>query len=224
MSKDVEAASPPPFNPTYATEGYARSAGPVPTEAPPSYDSIYGRVKGARERSNGNPLKFMGHVVDIFCGTLGGLIWLGFVLALPILLMIIGGVYWNDCRAQSWIPIWLVILGVVSSLETIATFFIRMRKLLHDGHFFGQLTEQERQQAQFCDGPITIFTFVWFIIGCYWVFTAFDDVQYYDPTSSEFCHITLYRFAFWVAVLGLFGFGIMFLFMCCCCCCFCCMK
>lgn len=192
-----------------------------PAEPPPSYDSIFGRMRTVRDETRGSPLKFCSRMCDLFFGTIGGLIWLGFVLAIPILFIVIGVAYWGSCNFQPWIPRWLVILGIAASLETVLTFFIRIRRLYAGGRFFGKLTTEEKKVAGFLEFPMSCVIVVWFCIGCYWVFSIYDDVLYNqdDYYLSHYCDATLYRFSFWISVIGCICFGFVFLVLCCCGCC-----
>jgi hypothetical protein len=41
-----------------------------------------------------------------------------------------------------------------------------------------------------------IFMFVWFILGCVWVFSVHNRVQYNDILQPQYCNPVLYKTAF----------------------------
>lgn len=47
------------------------------------------------------------------------------------------------------------------------------------------------------------FLFIWFILGCIWVFSVWGAVQYTNPHQGTYCHHTLYRFAFTILLISL---------------------
>ncbi|XP_078323500.1 uncharacterized protein LOC111125487 isoform X4 [Crassostrea virginica] len=82
---------------------------PTPSEPPPSYESIYGRVKAAQLEAESKP-QFFKKVMTIIMGTLGCTICLGIILAIPISMIVMGGVYYNDCLAVWRIPLYLIVM------------------------------------------------------------------------------------------------------------------
>lgn len=48
-----------------------------------------------------------------------------------------------------------------------------------------------------------VFLFIWFILGCIWVFGVWGAVQYRNSRQDTYCHPTLYRFAFIVLLISL---------------------
>jgi hypothetical protein len=48
-----------------------------------------------------------------------------------------------------------------------------------------------------------IFLFIWFIIGCIWIYRSWNKVQYIDPNQNNYCHPVLYRFTFSFLLLAL---------------------
>lgn len=111
-----------------------RTSGPPPSydevvnpdAPPPSYQSLFGQVREARKTSNG--------LVDLFrqlflilIGTLGCTMIIGFLLLIPITMILVGIVYVNDCRAEN-IPTFLVIGGLVWIVKNILNCYNQFKK------------------------------------------------------------------------------------------------
>jgi type IV secretory pathway VirB6-like protein len=115
----------------------------------------------------------------------------------------IGWNYADQCPAHWRIPHYLVVAGtigiVIVAIVTIQTFLQ-----------FNTSSKKDRPSALLAFGSIGLlvvlillflFSIGWFIAGCIWVFRAWNKVQYKNPKRSDYCHSTLYRFAFWVLIL-----------------------
>lgn len=48
---------------------------------------------------------------------------------------------------------------------------------------------------------LSIFVFIWFIIGCVWVFSVHDRVQYDHPHQSDYCQPVLYKATFALLII-----------------------
>ncbi|XP_012525989.1 uncharacterized protein LOC105830874 isoform X2 [Monomorium pharaonis] len=67
-----------------------------PNAPPPSYDSLFGRMREARKISKGI-FDFLKNIVVLLLGTIGCTIILGVTIVVPICMMVIGGLYLYDC-------------------------------------------------------------------------------------------------------------------------------
>lgn len=77
-------------------------------------DSIYGKVKFAKENSDGN-VGFLASIIAIFCASTVVIVLLViFGLVLPIAPIVIGALYLDDCPLEKYIPIYLVVTGSIS--------------------------------------------------------------------------------------------------------------
>lgn len=97
-----------------------------PNAPPPSYQSLFGQVREARKTSNG--------LVDLFrqlflilIGTLGCTMIIGFLLLIPITMILVGITYVNECRAEN-IPSFLVIGGLVWIVKNILNCYNQFKK------------------------------------------------------------------------------------------------
>ena len=134
---DQQAGTPPPNYheiPGVVPAYQGRSSGPPPAyddvinpnAPPPSYQSLFGQVREARKTSNG--------LVDLFrqlflvlIGTIGCTMIIGFLLLIPITMILIGLVYLNDCRAEN-IPSFLVIGGSVWIVKNVLNCYNQFKK------------------------------------------------------------------------------------------------
>lgn len=50
---------------------------------------------------------------------------------------------------------------------------------------------------------LLLFLFGWHIAGFVWVLRVWGRVEFDPPSSSNYCHPILYRFTFWLLIIGL---------------------
>jgi len=119
-----------------------------------------------------------------------------------------GYVYKEQCPKQKHIPIYLIVAGSFTILRQILDLFARCATKDDDGG---------NQRFLTCDcckcltAIISLFMFGWFIAGNIWIYSAYEP-NYTDPISQEYCHKTLYLFAFWLTT----SVYICVAFFCCC--------
>ncbi|KAL5012214.1 hypothetical protein ScPMuIL_010765 [Solemya velum] len=177
------------------------------TKPPPSYDSLYGKVKEARKDSSGL-LEFFKKVFTLILSTVGFTICVGLVLAIPISMVVIGAVYKDDCPIERYIPIYLIVAGCFGILKGLANLGQRYRnKEEEDG-------EEKNAKPNPPDMLLTLFLVAWFIAGNVWIYGVHKQWTA-DSTSPNYCHPTLYYFAFWITTT-------MYIIMAASCCCICC--
>lgn len=216
--KDVEAGfsdiPPPAYDPNAGTPIVSDSHPPSYTEAsadmgapPPSYESLYGKLKAAKATSSGN-VELGKNVCTIIIGTLGFTIFLAILLAIPIAMIAIGAVYKDDCPAERFIPIYLIVGGVFGIIKNISSLGQRAKNKDDEDK------DEKNAKTNPFDGLIGCFLFAWFIAGNVWVYRTYNNFST-DPTAANYCHPTLYYFAFWIITATYIVCGLM-------CCCICC--
>merc|ERR1712168_392433 len=122
-----------------------------------------------------------------------------------ISMIVVGGVYINDCPMQNYIPIYLIVAGVFSLLEMI---FSIVR---------AQISDDVKPRVY--DTLVGLFFFAWFICGNVWIYGIHG--KFSDDIGSElYCNAHLYWFAFSITTIGYICVGIALLGAClyCCCC------
>lgn len=159
-----------------------------PNAPPPTYDSLFGRVRNAQKSSKGF-IDFLKNVLIIILGTLGCTIILGVTIVIPICMIVMGLVYLHDCPQGEYIPVYLIVGG----------FFGILKQLLHLSARVRQ-TEQERREENLRQSPtqtlLNCFMLGWFIIGSVWVYKEYEPN--YDKSLGIYCNRNLYMFAFWL--------------------------
>lgn len=186
-------------------------------DSPPSYDSLFGKVKKAKDDSNGF-VDFGCRVITmVFCGTICCVIWIVIMLALPVACIVLGVKYKDDCPRQKYIPIYLIVAGCFGALKSLINIFEKVcqwtRKNRGDDDGDDDDTT-ERKRPNPLDSLVSCFLLAWFIAGSVWVFSIYGDHQHDFPEQDNYCHKTLYAFSFWMLIAQYITVG---LAICCCC-------
>jgi len=53
---------------------------------------------------------------------------------------------------------------------------------------------------------ISIFVFIWFILGCVWVFRVSDEVQFKDTSAKNYCNPVLYKGTYALLIITIIWF------------------
>lgn len=77
---------------------------------PPSYDSLFGRVREARKTSKGI-VDFLKNILIIILGAVGCTVILGVTIIIPICMVVMGIIYLHDCPREGYIPVYLLVGG-----------------------------------------------------------------------------------------------------------------
>ncbi|XP_072376403.1 transmembrane protein 272-like isoform X1 [Diabrotica undecimpunctata] len=159
-----------------------------PNAPPPSYDSLFGRVREAQKTSKGI-LDFLKNIIIIVLGTLGCTIILGVTIVIPICMIVMGSIYLHDCPQGEYIPVYLLVGGIFGVVKQLLHLSARVRQ-----------TEEERQEENLRQSPtqtlLNCFMLGWFIIGSVWVYKEYEPN--YDSSRGKYCNQNLYLFAFWL--------------------------
>ncbi|XP_059608325.1 uncharacterized protein LOC132256140 [Phlebotomus argentipes] len=158
-----------------------------PDAPPPSYDSLFGRVREVHRSSKGF-VDFLKNIVILLLGTLGFTVILGATTIVPICMIVFGSIYLYDCPQGEYIPVYLLVgggFGVIKQLLHLST-RVRTRE--------EQAAEEMRQSST--QMLLNCFMLGWFIIGSYWVYKEYEPN--YDPAKGKYCNKSLYLFSFWL--------------------------
>ncbi|XP_071127421.1 transmembrane protein 272-like [Mytilus edulis] len=207
--KAEEAEGPPPeynesqyISNTQSPPSYTQDQTP-----PPSYESLYGRVKAAKQKSTSKAGFFVSFLGILF-GTLGCTVCLGLLLALPIAMIVIGSMYIHDCPAERYIPIYLIVAGSVGIIANLMGLGKKAKNRNEP-----EEEQQENVKGNPLDYIINCFLLAWFIAGNVWVYRTHGHFSTV-PTHTDFCHPTVYWFAFWVITSTYILIGVICLFVC----------
>ncbi|XP_033753323.1 transmembrane protein 272-like [Pecten maximus] len=199
-TEDQSAVDMPEGLPPYGANGY--------NEPPPSYDSLFGKVKAAKASSSNNA-QFAKSFVGILMGTLACTIIMGIFLAIPIAMTAIGGVYLHDCPAERYIPIYLLVAGVFGIIKNLSSLGQKLRNRKE-----GEDDDQKNVKTNPGDMLLNCFLFAWFIAGNVWVYRTYGNFTTV-ATSPLYCHPTCYYFAFWVITSTYILAGVICFLTCC---------
>lgn len=135
--------------------------------------------------------------------------------------ILVGSVYLNRCEVNRLIPIWLIVFGVLSLIQTMINVAKRCCSCKkNDDEESGQ--DYGRRSGSCFESLLTTFLFVWIIIGSVWVFRLFDSfktnncIDFSELNSDVCCHPVPYLFSFVTLIVM---YTISALILCCSCCC-----
>ncbi|XP_065078300.1 uncharacterized protein LOC135701434 [Ochlerotatus camptorhynchus] len=172
-------------------------------EPPPSYDSLFGRVREAHKSSTGM-MDFLKNVVILLLGTLGCTIILGITIVIPVCMIVFGGVYLYDCPQGEYIPVYLLVGGGFGVLKQLLHLSTRVRSR--------EEQELERLRQSPTQTLINCFMLGWFIIGSFWIYRIYEPN--YDPAMGKYCNKSLYLFTFWLITSVYMTLGIVTVVLC----------
>ncbi|XP_077518964.1 transmembrane protein 272-like isoform X2 [Amblyomma americanum] len=184
-----------------------------PNAPPPSYQSLFGKVREVHKTSSG-VLNFLLNVAVLILGTLGCTILIGVTFIIPVSMIVIGTIYINDCPAEKYIPIFLVMGGVFGVLRTLLDVCGKCRRPDSSGEAGRNANEEQRAEERTWSTLVNCFLFAWYVAGCVWVYRAYPP-DYTNSESPEFCDRTLYLFAFGLVTAGLLSLGLLAACLCC---------
>ena len=145
----------------------------------------------------------------IVCGSTcrlykGHIIMMALIIVIALLTIAIGAKYKDQCPVEQNIPMYLIVLGVL----TLVLMIIQV-------HFFIQKVfvknKDTVQKGTFAAAKMIfiLFLFAWFVTGQVWIFKQFQP-QYQDKYARNYCHKILYWYGLGINLFICFiGFGIL---------------
>jgi hypothetical protein len=136
-----------------------------------------------------------------------------FALAIPILKIIMGRHYKDQCPIQPKIPFFLLVGGIVGIIATLVPIlgigisFIQAKKLIEKEE---EAADESAASKAFTlagiIGIVTIilnvFLFIWLILGAVWTFRVYNTVSYDATNQKNYCHSTLYKFTVFILIFS----------------------
>jgi len=169
----------------------------------PVYLFPFSRIKQAWNESS-NTFQFLGTAICIIFQTVGWFTCVGGIPFLSLVMLIIGSIYVDECKIEPNIPVYLIVSGVVGTLQHIITIWTKY--VPKESH--GKLRVY-RRYCNSLNGIFHLFLTMWFIVGCVWVYGAHSEVEFKDREKNEYCHKTLYYFSFWILNLSFIFLGLL---------------
>ncbi|XP_077976385.1 transmembrane protein 272-like isoform X1 [Styela clava] len=180
---------------------------------PPSYDSLFGQIKDAKDKSTGSA-DFLKSVCFIIFSTIGFTIFIAIMLCIPVSMIVIGAINLNNCPLERFIPIWLIVAGSVSAFMQLGSIFKKI-KAKCDGIDDPEEEAQSSSVLNGFNGLIGCFNIAWFFAGNVWVYRAYSSKNTGNPVLENYCDPVTYYFAFWIITTAY----IILALVCCCSCC-----
>lgn len=144
---------------------------------------------------------FLLRAVCIMFGSIGWIFCVGGVPFLPLVMLIIGSIFVDDCPLEPRIPVYLVVaglFGLIQHVTALVTKYLPKEKQ--------RISDVQKRWCTCLDSVLQTFLFVWFIAGCVWVYSNYEP-NYDNPNHPDYCHKTVYLFTFWM-------FNISFIILC----------
>ncbi|CAF0806959.1 unnamed protein product [Rotaria sp. Silwood1] len=149
-------------------------------------------------------INFLPPFLSIILGSNYFLIVLCILLIVPILELAIGIAYQDQCSVNIYIPRYLIVTGacgiilIALTIMIIASFICCVKQDSIAGSCLSTCIIGIIIVIIFL---MIIFLFAWFIAGNVWVFGARNIVDFDNEKSLNYCHSTLYNFAFWIIIV-----------------------
>jgi len=179
-----------------------------PNAEPPSYDSLFGRIRDTHKASR-NVIEFLVKVILLLLGTIGCTIACSITIVIPVAMIVIGSVYFHECPAEPYIPIFLIVGGSFSVFKYLIGVLTRVRRA-ETGN------EQDPQPTHPVQSLITFFLCGWFITGCVWVYRIYWPNTYPSSSSDlDYCNSVVYIFSFWLITTAYIFLGLFTSCICC---------
>nr|XP_053654296.1 transmembrane protein 272-like [Cherax quadricarinatus] len=145
---------------------------------------------------------------------IGCTVMISVTIVIPVFMIIVGSLKMDECPAEPYIPIYLVVGGTFGVLKNLLGFQGRLRRPLaeEEGGDSSDASTPWHRRLKFT-GSINFFLSVWFILGCVWVYRIYEPS--YTPSDRLYCDYSLYQFAFWLVTSVYIAVGLLTSCMCC---------
>jgi len=156
----------------------------------------------------------------VFCMSRATLGLLVIGLIVPIIMVIIGSLYLYQCPVERYIPIYLIVAGVLYLMILLSGIFHQIWHAVNPQ----DISRHPFLHSEACFNHCLAnwFLFAWFIAGSVWVYRVLWPS--FTMGSASYCHPVLYKFALTIISAEWVFFGLWFIFCCGCCglaCCLC---
>merc|ERR1712226_44998 len=183
-------------------------------EDPPSYDSLYGKLKAAQQTSDGHA-DFAKAACFICCASFIPMLLVLAYCGVAIACLIMGTIHLNDCPVEKMVPVYMLVFGVIFVVKScLTTAKYAATKNNKEG--------DEESKAWQLERLLDCFLTIWFIVGNVFVYRTRSKYQSTDPTADDYCHRETYLFAFWVITVTYIMLALCLVLCCCCLFCMCC--
>jgi len=169
---------------------------------PPSYNSLFNKnaVVGSASK-----------IWNIMAGTVCCTVFTGLFMAIPLAMIVLGAQNLENCPAQKYVPIYLVVMGAFGIFRNLIGFVSQVKQYKNKDDASVEQTNVARSGLQGC---FDCFLFAWFIAGNVWIYRIwkpnFDDVNH-----ELYCDKNMYLFAFGITTVCYALIGLSCVIICC---------
>ncbi|XP_071088316.1 transmembrane protein 272-like [Haliotis cracherodii] len=132
-------------------------------------------------------------------------------LVLPFAMVAMGTIHMDNCPAEKYIPIYLIVGGSFSIAVIAVRLLVKMFCSDGDNNSLFDLI------TIIINIVIALFMFAWFIAGSVWIYSLHNKYNPTDKTAANYCDKTFYLFAFWCTSANYILIAAIVLIACCCC-------
>ncbi|XP_051284815.1 transmembrane protein 272-like [Dicentrarchus labrax] len=125
-----------------------------------------------------------------------------FMTGMAFAQLVIGAMYQFDCPRQRYIPVYLLVMGVITLL------LVALNLLPCTAAGFGN-------NSELWSALVSLFFVCWFIAGNVWIYSIYEhDYNKMTEDVGGYCNKTLYLFAFWTINVHYILLGLLILSTC----------
>lgn len=114
-------------------------------------------------------------------------------------LTILGSIKLDVCPREKYIPIFVLVEGVLGIIKSISSM---IQRCLNRNQEKTEKTEKEFCKISCFDYILLLIYFAWFIAGNVWIFRIYNDFDEKNKNSKDYCDPLVYKSAFWSVIGG----------------------
>lgn len=175
-----------------------------PNAPPPSYQSLFGAMRDASKASTG-VLDLTRRLAVLVASALGCSLLLLLSIFAPLAMILIGGLYFDECRAGQ-MPLFLILGGLLSFAKNALNCAHHCRADHAGGAQDERLAPRaasSKRRLKMQNSALNLALGVWFLAGCVLV-ARNSSPDFVDGSSARYCNKLVYSFTF-VLVLFIAG-------------------
>ncbi|CAF0733554.1 unnamed protein product [Adineta steineri] len=122
---------------------------------------------------------------------------------IPLVELGIGLHYKGECPIDQRIPTYMIVAGVCGLVLVGLSIFLAVTFMcfIPDSTALTLVASCGVCLNVFATLVVSIFVFIWFILGCIWVFSIRKEVQFIIPLTPNYCNPVLYKWTFALLIL-----------------------
>jgi hypothetical protein len=140
------------------------------------------------------------------------------LLVYPLTLIYVGITDEFACSIDQRIPAWAIVYGCGGTSMAVIYVCLKIYLIIKSSSSSSSSSSNDsvKKVAYICLFLLALFEFVWFFVGCVWVFAAHARVNFVDPSSMYYCQPAVFKCAFGTLIFQCIVFGLVVIFSTCC--------